>query len=378
MRILVISYNFPPKTGGLENVVFYTWKALKKKHQVFALAPYTEKTDNDPAGVFRPPLPGLLLYFAFAFIKGFFLLVAKRCDVILSGSGLTCPVTILLAKIFRIKSVTIVHGLDITYPHPLYRALITFFLPKSDLITANSNSTKMKALDAGVSEDKAVVIHPGVDYQAFQTSKSQQELKRKYGYEGRRVILHAGRLAKRKGALEFIRYCMPDIIEDIPDAMFLLVGANPTDSLAHKENMAGLVKNEIERLGFGNHVQMVGKVDQESLVEYYNLCDLFVLPVIPVPGDSEGFGIVCIEAAAAGKPVVATDIGGIPDSVENGKSGILLPPNDYKGLAREVIRLLKDTQAGRRIGQYGKRRVRQAFDWDMIGNQYVELLQGLG
>ena len=378
MRIIVISYNFPPKTGGLENVVFYAWRALGRVCEIFAVVPYTKGKCEYYKNVHRPPLCGLVFYFIFAFAKGFILLAQKRCDVVLSGSGLTCPIAVLLAKIFRIKSVTIVHGLDITYSNVFYRFLVRFFLPKSDVVVANSNSTKKYAVSAGVEASRITIIHPGVDYKAFQTEKSAEELKRKYNLEGRRVILHAGRLAKRKGALEFVRYCMPSIVKEVPDATFLLVGANPTQSLAHRADMAVLVQNEIKKLGFEDHVRMVGMVDQESLVEYYNLCDLFVLPVVPVPGDSEGFGIVCIEASSAGKPVVGSDIGGIPDSVENGKSGVLLPPNDHEGLAREIISLLNDPQRRDRMGEYGKKRVRERFNWDIIGDQYVELLERLG
>jgi phosphatidyl-myo-inositol dimannoside synthase len=377
-KVLLISYHFPPKIGGLENLIFNTWKSLNKKHEVLALVPYTANKDDSPAGVFRSPVPGLLFYFLFVFLKGFWLMAKHNCDVVLSGSGLTSYLAIILAKLFRAASVTIVLGLDITYPHPLYRAMISFFLHRNDAVVSISDSTTAKAVSVGVCPDIITKIHPGVDYGSFQIGKSQEELKIKYGLEGRRVILNAGRLAKRKGALEFVRYCMPSIVKEVPDAMFLLVGANPTQSLAHRENMAVVVQTEINKLGLEKHVRMVGMVDQESLVEYYNLCDIFVLPVVPVPGDAEGFGIVCIEASSAGKPVVGTDIGGIPDSVENGKSGVLLPPNDHEGLACEIISLLNDPQKRGRMGEYGKNRVRDGFDWGIVGNQYVELLEGLG
>ena len=377
-KVLLISYNFPPKTGGLENLIFNTWKSLGKKHAVLALVPYAANKEDDPPAVFRSPVPGLLFYFMFVFIKGFWLMAKHNCDVVLSGSGLTSCPAIILAKLFRAAAVTIVLGLDITYPHPLYRAMILFFLRRNDAVVSISDSTTAKAVAVGVCPDIITRIHPGVDYQSFQIGTSPEELKLKYGLAGRRVILNAGRLAKRKGALEFIRYCMPSIVKKVPDAMFLLVGANPTQSLAHKENMAVAVQNEIQKLGLDDHVRMVGMVDQQSLVEYYNLCDVFVLPVIPVPGDAEGFGIVCIEASSAGKPVVGTDIGGIPDSVENGKSGVLLPPNDHAGLAAEIISLLNDPQRRDRIGQYGKKRAREGFDWEIVGNQYVELIGSIG
>ncbi len=375
MKILIISYNFPPKTGGLENVVFNVWKALSKVYDVSAILPHANAGGEGFRQTYRCPLPGLLFYFAYAFVSGFFLLLKGNYDVILSGSGLTCPVSIMLGKIFRKRVVTIIHGLDITYPGFIYHTMISYFLPKCDVVVSNSRSTAGKAAGAGVSDERVVVIHPGVDYRMFQIDKNQEELKRKYNVENRRVILSAGRLVKRKGALEFIRYSMPDITENVPDVIFLLVGEPPRESLAHNENIASLIKEETERLGFEKYVRIAGKVDQESLVEYYNLCDLFVIPVIPVPGDSEGFGIVCIEAGSAGKVVVGTNIDGIPDSVEDGRSGILVPPNDHKMLAREIIGLLKDSQTRDACGEYGRKRVIEEFDWEVIGNEYIDLFK---
>jgi len=375
MKILIISYNFPPKTGGLENVVFNVWKALGKAYDVFAILPHAKTGGEGFRQTYRCPLPGLLFYFAYAFFEGFFLLLKGNYDVILSGSGLTCPVSIMLAKMFSKRVVTIVHGLDITYPGFIYHAMILYFLPKCDVVVSNSRSTAEKAVGVGVSDKKVVVIHPGVDYGMFQIDKTQEELKRKYDLENRRVILSAGRLVKRKGALEFIRYSMPDIIENVPDVIFLLVGEPPRESLTHKENITSLIKKETKKLGFEKYVRMMGKIDQKSLVEYYNLCDLFVLPVIPVQGDSEGFGIVCIEAGSAAKAVVGTDIGGIPDSVEDGRSGILVPPNNHKMLTREIIRLLEDSQMRNAYGEYGRKRVIEEFDWGIIGNEYINLLK---
>ena len=377
MRVLVISYNFPPKTGGLESVVFNVWSALKQRHSVHAIVPHAKEYTKQYSQVYRCPLGGLPFFFVYALLSGFWLLLKNDFDVIYSGSALTSPLAVILGKIFRKKVASSIHGLDIIYPNPIYRNVILPFLPKNDAVIANSRSTREKAVAAGVLDEKISIIHPGLSYQMFQAGSTQEELKHKYGLSGRQVVLSAGRLAKRKGILEFIENSLPGIISEVPETTLVVVGENPKESLVHKEDMAGLINQKVRQLNLDRHVEMVGRVDDETLVEYYRLCDLFIMPVIPVAGDSEGFGMVAIEAGASGKPVVGSQIGGIPDAVEDGRSGILIQPGDYRTMTEQVIRFLTDADLRERFGQYAKRRARENFDWTVIGNSYCELLQDL-
>jgi phosphatidylinositol alpha-1,6-mannosyltransferase len=86
--------------------------------------------------------------------------------------------------------------------------------------------------------------------------------------------------------------------------------------------------------------------------------------------DVEGFGIVALEAAAAGKPVVATSAGGVPDAVENGKSGILVAPEDYEVMSRGIIQLLSRSELKLSLGEYARSRVRQEFSWSSTIKRY--------
>jgi glycosyltransferase involved in cell wall biosynthesis len=94
------------------------------------------------------------------------------------------------------------------------------------------------------------------------------------------------------------------------------------------------------------------------------------LPALQDDNDVEGFGIILVEAAAAGKPVVATRVGGIPDAVEDGKTGFLTEPGDYEGLSDAVISLLGDGQTKRVMGEAAIRRVQDKFCWSKIAAQY--------
>jgi glycosyltransferase involved in cell wall biosynthesis len=113
------------------------------------------------------------------------------------------------------------------------------------------------------------------------------------------------------------------------------------------------------------------------MVAAFQLADVFVLPVIPVPGDMEGFGIVLLEAGAAGVPIVATAVGGITDAVVDGETGVLVPPLDYVRMASALVGFLQDPDKSHAVGERGRRRALGEFNWDAISSRYVEALLGV-
>jgi phosphatidylinositol alpha-1,6-mannosyltransferase len=137
------------------------------------------------------------------------------------------------------------------------------------------------------------------------------------------------------------------------------------------------VRSEIEQAisacHLEKHVQWLGALSDEDLVKVYNLCDLVVLPILQMKDDVEGFGIVALEAAAAGKPVVATSVGGVSDAVEDGKSGIRMNAEDYESMSKSIITLLKDDRTRLSLGEYARNRVKNTFDWRTIVVQYEKV-----
>jgi phosphatidylinositol alpha-1,6-mannosyltransferase len=103
-----------------------------------------------------------------------------------------------------------------------------------------------------------------------------------------------------------------------------------------------------------------------------------VLPILQMKDDVEGFGIVALEAAAAAKPVVATSVGGVPDAVENGKSGVVVAPEDYETMSRSIIKLLAQHEIKSSIGEYAQRRVRERFCWSSTITRYEKTLCQIG
>lgn len=372
MEILVITWNYPPRQGGMEQLLASVCAGLSRNHRVFVITAYAEK--HCTAGeetVFRPVSPGLVRYFLFAFTKGVALLRRNRnITVVFGGSVLVTPIVLTLARLFRRKAIVQAHGLDLIYGNSVYQCFIVGWLRYVDRVIANSRHTARLAQQKGVTEGGLEVIPPGVDGERFQVVESADALKTARGLMNRKVLLFVGRLARRKGVKEFIEHSLGGIVKLVPEVCFGIAGDNPTESLTQHEDVAAEIRQAIERHDLSGYVRWFGAVSDAELVQLYALCDVVVLPVLDLDADVEGFGMVALEAAAAGKPVIATRCGGLPDAVEHGESGILVEPGDYQRLSESVVTLLKDPQMGAAMGQSGRQRAVKEFSWNLVVSRY--------
>jgi phosphatidylinositol alpha-1,6-mannosyltransferase len=152
------------------------------------------------------------------------------------------------------------------------------------------------------------------------------------------------------------------------------VGDNPKESLTHRDAVLSEIKAVISEMKLQDHVQLLGALEDDSVINLYQVCNVVILPVLATAEDVEGFGIVLLEAAAAGKPVVATRIGGIADAIEDGRSGILVAPAQHELMSQTIIDLLCNDKMSSAIGEYAKRRVKERFCWDSIIARYEKAL----
>lgn len=378
MDILVVTWNFPPRQGGIENLIANLCHRLRKTHPLYVITSFAASASDQEDWVFRPQWSGFISFFLYAFGKGCLLLWQKpEIKVILGGSALVIPLVLLLAKAFRRKAIVHVHGSDLVYPSFLYQNLCVRWIGHCDRLVANSNFTASLAEIKKARRHAIHVIPPGVDTESFALIKAK-DAERKMGLGGRKVLLSVGRLVRRKGIKEFLERSLPRIVAEIPDLCFVIAGENPTDSLIHHEDVLGEIKTIVRDMGLQNHVRLLGWVSDDDLARIYQVSDLMVLPALSTNDDVEGFGIVILEAAAAGKPCVATRAGGIPDAIEDGKSGILVEPGDYELISQTIVTLLRDDQTRRVMGEYAQRRVRENFGWPFIIGKYEAVLQTLG
>ncbi len=290
---------------------------------------------------------------------------------------MVAPVVLMLARFFRRKAVVLTHGLDIIYGNITYQWLCVRWLKYCDGVIANSRYTASLLERTGVPATRITVIPPGIDPQRFATPARALFTRANLGLDGRKIILFVGRLVRRKGMKEFIEESFLNIVQAVPEVYLLVAGDNPAESLTHREDVLRQLKLTIARLRLEDHVNILGGVSEEQLTDLYRLCDLVVLPVIPLKDDVEGFGIVLLEAAAAGKPAVATRVGGIPDAVEDTQTGILVEPGDYTRLSQSIIVLLTNDAMRSRLGGYAQRRAAEKFSWQRIIEKQETLLHAL-
>jgi phosphatidyl-myo-inositol dimannoside synthase len=371
MNILVITWNFPPRQGGMEQLLGNLCDELSKNHKLFIITAYADQSCPPKMGIFRPNRPGLVAFFAYALWKGALLLRCHRdIRVVFGGSVLVTPLVCILARIFRCKALIQAHGLDLLYPSFVYQICIVWWLRFCDQVVANSGYTASLAKDKGALEESITIIHPGVHWQRFALPMAMDALRLERGLQGKRIILFVGRLARRKGVKEFVENSLGRIIQELPDVRFLIVGDNPKDSLTHRDDVRSEIEQAISAANLEEHVQRLGALSDDDLVKVYKLCDVVVLPILQMKDDVEGFGIVALEAAAAAKPVIATDVGGVPDAVENGKSGIVTESGDYASLSQAVTNLLSERERKAMMGDYARRRVKENFSWELVLASY--------
>jgi glycosyltransferase involved in cell wall biosynthesis len=246
------------------------------------------------------------------------------------------------------------------YLIPLLRRIFT----KTDLILANSEFTKKLIMSYGVPPEKVHVIYPGVNPNRY-LNRQDDSAKQRLGLNGSLVILTVARLVRRKG-IKYLIEAMPRVLRSLPDTVLLVVGDGPEKPR---------LEEEARILGLASRVSFLGKVPEQKLIAFYQASDVFVLPaIVDSEMNTEGLGVVLLEAMSMGKPVVASGVGGIPEAVVNGETGLLVKPQDPNDLADAIIRLLGNSELSRKMGDNGRQRVKEVFDWDIVAASFSEVL----
>lgn len=205
----------------------------------------------------------------------------------------------------------------------------------------------------GISAKQITTIPNGADIARFQTAQTQQQARRALGLPSdRRIIGLVGRISEQKGQEDLIR-AAPSLLAAFPDAHFVFAGA--PDEAGHQHHMEGLVRE----LGVGHAVTFHGFLT--DMAAFYRAIDL-----LAAPSRWEGFGLMLVEAMAAGAPIVAARVGAIPEVVVEGETALLVPPADPAALAGAIQALLHDPTAMQRFAANGRKRAHR-FSWERAG-----------
>lgn len=205
------------------------------------------------------------------------------------------------------------------------------------------------------------VVYNGVDLKRFSPELDGGKVREHYSLGKSSLVAFVGRLEPYKGP-QFLLEAIPYVLKEVPDAKFIFIGSARFD-LAKMGELA-------RRPQVRKAVRFTGYVNDRTLPDLYASCDVFCYPSL-----WEGFGLTPAEAQATGKPVVAFRTCALPEVVQDGVTGFLVPPRDSIALAGAVVRLLRDSELRRKMGQEARSRAERMFSWERAARQTLRVYE---
>jgi N-acetyl-alpha-D-glucosaminyl L-malate synthase BshA len=396
VKILILTSSYPIQEGTHEGgfVADLVTRLPKRGVLPVVLAPHFPgglfKEFRDGITIFRFPYffpfrferlaygSGLLFnirrdFFAFAgiipFCKAEFIwtrgiLFREKADIIhthwLIPQGFIGAV---LNHIMGIPHVATVHGSDLALikKSTVLTRICSFIIHHSDAITVNSSYTRQLLVSiVPVAEKKIQVIPMGVDPQKFVVEAGSRSVKKN---ASDRIILNVGRLIDWKGT-HFLIEALPEVLRHVQNVRLIIIGTGPEEES---------LRQKVRELKLEDCIIFLGAVNNSTLIGYYHSADIFVLPSIQKSGNTEGLGVVLLEAMASGCPVIGTNVGGIPDIITNGENGFLVPERDSVQLAEKIIQLLSDAKLRETFRKNGYAKIDEPFSWDRISEKFASV-----
>lgn len=359
-RVLVISPDFPPAHGGIQILthrVVASWERVQPLVVTLDHDAAAEADARESFQVIRIPvakvraatISRLNVACVAAGLK-------HRPELVLSSHIVLSPAAAALARALRVPYVQYVHAKEIGAKAGLAR----FALARADRVIAVSEYTSGLARAAGASWARIVKISPGVDMPAEDVSRQAEPP------AGPPTILTVARLEDRYKGHDVVLRAMPLIRAQIPDARWVVIGDGP---------LRPDLEQRASALGISQACLFLGAADDATRDEWLRRATVFcMVSRLPAGGYAgEGFGIVYLEAAASGIPVVAGRAGGAVDAVADGETGLLVDPEDHVAVAFGLLEVLMRPDWARELGEAGRRRARE-FAWPFVSRRVEDLV----
>lgn len=374
-RVLLITNDFPPRSGGIQSFLHGVVSRLPAERVVVLASRWRDWERWDatvPFTVIRHDTSVLLPTPA---VRSHALEVFEEHGCTDAWFGAAAPLG-LLAPALRgggaRRIIATTHGHEAGWAAlPATRLLLRRIASNVDVLTYLGDYTRRRLAAAiGEKSDRLERLVPAVDGTRFRRTDAGHEVRRTLGLADRPVVVCVSRLMPRKGQDVLIR-AMPAIRRRIPDAALLLVGGGPSRS-----RLLRLAAST----GVARDVVVLGGVRYDDLPRYYSAGDVFAMPCRERLGglDIEGLGMVFLEAAACGLPVVAGRSGGSPDAVLDGESGLLVDGRSVDAVAAAVSDLLSDPVRAAAMGERGRAWVSEAWTWERTVADLTRMLDWSG
>ena len=358
---LIITRNFPPEVGGMQNLMWGLTNSLSKLNMVKVFADYHENhIEFDKKVSFsieRVKGPKILRKYRKSFLIN---------DFIKQNTKINCLIADHWKSLENIntnkKKICLIHSKEINHKKGSWlNKRVLNVLNNIDYVIANSNFTKNLAIDLGVLSEKIIVINPGID----PVYKVPEDLMKKaediFGAKKNRLIT-VSRFDKRKNH-EKVIMALRNLKEIYPDIIYLCIGYGDEE-----EN----IKKLVEQLNLGNQVIFLKNISNDLKNALVASSNIFIMPSIIDKKSVEGFGIAFVEAAQFGVPSIGGKDGGASDAIVHKKTGLICDGNSLEDISASVDTLLKD----RKYKEYGKlaKENSKNFYWDKIIENYKRIL----
>jgi len=243
----------------------------------------------------------------------------------------------------------------------IYAAIDKLCLTQFDKVVAISDHIEKKLLSYGISKDRISIISNGVDINRFHKNFDRNRIAREMKLDPDSIIIGTiGRLSEEKGHIYLIE-AIKRVREVNSNIILIFVGDG---------QLREMLQNKTAELGLQKHVRFLGI--QRDIPKILSLIDIFVLPSL-----SEGVPMVILEAMAAKKPIIATNVGAIPNILSHNETGIIVTPRDHNGIANAILALLKDPDKLADLGHKAYLKVNNKYSSKIMVKKYIEIYNDL-
>lgn len=253
-----------------------------------------------------------------------------------------------------------------------WREFLVRYMGYYDQVIFSTDEYVRTAIESGLSPDRVVKINPFIETGEYKLT-CENRFREKFGIpEKDRIVLCISRMDPRKGQ-EYLIKAMEIVHAKHKDVTCVFIGnGSLSKKLMGRSDRLEQLKTLAGSLGLAEKVKFLGKVSQEDLLAAYDACDMVVLPSV-----NEGFGLVLSEAMCFGKPLIGSNIGGIPEQIVDGVNGYLFRPTDHEELAQYVLSLIEHPEIGMRMGAIGKELVHMKFCVERGFSDHTEIYDNI-
>ncbi len=370
-RTLLVTNDFPPRAGGIQSYVQSLAERLPARSLVVYAPHWSGAAEFDtaqPFPIYRHP-GSLMLPAGDVRRRAVELVRQHRIGAVWYGAA--APLSLLSPALRAegiVRTVASTHGHEVGWSMvPGARQLLRRIGRVNDVLTFVSSYARRR-ISAALGPDAALeYLPPGVRVETFRPDPiARRSIRDRYGIGDAPLLLTVSRLVARKGQDTLIR-AVPALVQQIPDLRLLIVGDGPD----------GRRLRELTRdVGVTDRVLFAGNVPLPELPGHYTAGDVFAMPCRTRGSglDVEGLGMVFLEAAASGLPVVAGASGGAPETVQQGHTGLVVDGRDVAAVADATASLLLDRERARQWGANGRAWVSRQWNWDTSAQRLATLL----